>query len=309
MKKKISKEKNKNKLNLLDNIKTISYHDSINSIAIFPSGNIASVSNDSTIIIYDNNFIEIQTIINAHLNSIIYISIKDDNNFVTCSIDNRIIVWIRNNINKFESFQILKNIHSKWINQVIYSDNKNEKIISCSRDQTVKIFEKKYNSNFQCIISLKHTQNIFCVLDVNKKNIIISSGYDGTYFWDKIEYKLMKKINVSCYTNYSLSKIDDDKIIISGNIGLINIIRISDMKLIQTFNNNTWCYCLLYLKEKDLFICGGIKELKVYLFDNLNNIKIIQNAHDDRINGLVKYKNNYIISFSIDGTIKLWKIF
>ncbi len=94
MKKQISKKKNKIKLNLLDNIKTISYHDSINSIAIFPSGNIASVSNDSTIMIYDNNFIEIQTIINAHLNSIIYISIKDDNNFVTCSIDNRIKVWI-----------------------------------------------------------------------------------------------------------------------------------------------------------------------------------------------------------------------
>ena len=292
MKKQISKEKNKIKLNLLDNIKTISYHDSINSIAIFPSGNIASVSNDSTIMIYDNNFIEIQTIINAHLNSIIYISIKDDNNFVTCSIDNSIKVWIRNNTNKYECFQILKNIHSKWINQVIYSENEN--IISCSRDQTVKIFEKKYNSNFQCIISLKHTQNIFCVLDVNKKNIIISSGYDGTYFWDKIEYKLMKKINVSCYTNYSLSKIDDDKIIISGNIGLINIIRISDMKLIQTFNNNTWCYTLLYLKEKHLILCGGNKEIKIYSFDKLNNLEIIQNAHDDKINGLIKYQNNFL---------------
>jgi WD40 repeat protein len=306
MKKKISKEKNKNKLNLLDNIKTISYHDSINSIAIFPSGNIASVSNDNTIIIYDNNFIEIQTIINAHLNSIIYISIKDDNNFVTCSIDNRIIVWIRNNINKFESFQILKNIHSKWINQVIYSENEN--LISCSRDQTVKIFEKIKNNNFQCIISLKHSQNIFSLLDINKKNILISSGYDGTYFWDKIEYKLIKKIKVSCYTNYSLDKIDDDKLIISGNIGIINIISISDMNIIKTFNNNTWCYTLLYLKEKHLILCGGNKEIKIYSFDQLNNLEIIQNAHDDKINGIIKYQKNYIISFSIDGTIKLWKI-
>ena len=306
MKKKINKEKNKNKLNLLDNIKTISYHDSINSIGIFPSGNIASVSNDSTIIIYDNNFIEIQTIINAHLNSIIYISIKDDNNFVTCSIDNRIIVWIRNNINKFESFQILKNIHSKWINQVIYSENEN--LISCSRDQTVKIFGKIKNNNFQCIISLKHSQNIFSLLDINKKNILISSGYDGTYFWDKIEYKLIKKIKVSCYTNYSLDKIDDDKLIISGNIGIINIISISDMNIIKTFNNNTWCYTLLYLKEKQLILCGGNKEIKIYSFDQLNNLEIIQNAHDDKINGIIKYQKNYIISFSIDGTIKLWKI-
>ena len=84
MKKENTKMNKKINLNLFENIKTISYHDSINSIAIFPSGNIVSVSNDSNIIIYDNNFIEIQTIINAHLNSIIYISIKDEYNFVTC---------------------------------------------------------------------------------------------------------------------------------------------------------------------------------------------------------------------------------
>ena len=125
MKKKVKNRKNQIKLDYLVEIKSISNHDSINSIGIFPSGNFITVSNDKSIIIYDNNLLEIQTILNAHLNSIIYVSIKDDNNFITCSKDISIKIWIKTN-NKFQIGQILNNIHSKWINQVIYSEDTTE---------------------------------------------------------------------------------------------------------------------------------------------------------------------------------------
>ena len=306
MKKKVKNRKNQIKLDYLVEIKSISNHDSINSIGIFPSGNFITVSNDKSIIIYDNNLLEIQTILNAHLNSIIYVSIKDDNNFITCSKDITIKIWIKKN-NKFQIDQILNNIHSKWINQVIYSEDGN--IISCSRDQTVKILKKTIHEKYQCIISLKHNQNIFNLFDVYNKNILVSSGYDGTYFWDKIEYKLLKKINVSCYTNYSLSQIDEDKLIISGNIGKINIISISNMNVIQTFDNNSWCYGILFVKNKNLILCGGNKEIKIYIYENnFENVQIIQNAHDDNINGLILYEKDKIISFSDDGKIKLWSL-
>ena len=306
MKKKVKNRKNQIKLDYLVEIKSISNHDSINSIGIFPSGNFITVSNDKSIIIYDNNLLEIQTILNAHLNSIIYVSIKDDNNFITCSKDISIKIWIKTN-NKFQIGQILNNIHSKWINQVIYSEDGN--IISCSRDQTVKILKKTIHEKYQCIISLKHNQNIFNLFDINNKKILISSGYDGTYFWDKIEYKLLKKINVSCYTNYSLSQMDEDKLIISGNIGKINIISISNMNVIQTFDNNSWCYGILFVKNKNLILCGGNKEIKIYTYENnFENVQIIQNAHDDNINGLILYEKDKIISFSDDGKIKLWSL-
>ncbi len=84
------KEANKNQLTSsnLTNIKTIEAHKNwINSISCFSSGNLISVSNDKSIHIYDNNLNIIQRIENAHDARIIYVEIKDENNFITCSKD------------------------------------------------------------------------------------------------------------------------------------------------------------------------------------------------------------------------------
>ena len=72
--------------------KTIKDHnDWVESVKIFPSGNLVSVSDDSSIIIYDGlKYNVIQYIRRAHENSIINVSIKDDNNFITCSDDTNI---------------------------------------------------------------------------------------------------------------------------------------------------------------------------------------------------------------------------
>ena len=83
-------------------IKTITPHqNSINSVNIFPSGNIISVSDDKSIKIYDHFFNLLQTIKMAHYCGILYVDIKDDNNFVTCSVDRSIKTWIKIE-NKFQ---------------------------------------------------------------------------------------------------------------------------------------------------------------------------------------------------------------
>ena len=94
--------------------------------------------------IYDKNLNIIQDIIKVHNNSINYVSIKDENNFVTCSNELNIKIWNKK-INKVkEEFilnQIINNVHDDWIYKVIYSLNGN--IISCSMDNKIKIWKKK----------------------------------------------------------------------------------------------------------------------------------------------------------------------
>ena len=61
----------------------------------------------------------------------------------------------------------------------------NKNIISCSNDGTVKIWEENINNNkYQLITSLKHSDTIRSILILNNKNILISSGSDGTKFWN-----------------------------------------------------------------------------------------------------------------------------
>ena len=78
-------------------------------------------------------------IVNAHDDSIIYVETKGENNFITCSKDKTIKLWIKNN-NKFKINKIIKNAHKDQINKVIYCSNGN--LISYSDDKTIKIWKE-----------------------------------------------------------------------------------------------------------------------------------------------------------------------
>ena len=97
----------------LNNINSIiQYEDCVNSISIFPSGNIISVSGDKSIIIYDIHFNILEQIKNTHDKGICYIEVKDENNFITCLIDKSIKLWIKKE-NKWILNQMIKNAHEE----------------------------------------------------------------------------------------------------------------------------------------------------------------------------------------------------
>ena len=109
----------------LQNINSIQSHKNmIRSISIFPLGNIISVSKDKSIIIYDINLNILQNIQKAHNDFINYVEIKDENNFITCSLDQNIKLWIKNE-NKFIINKIIYGAHELGIIKVIYYSNNN----------------------------------------------------------------------------------------------------------------------------------------------------------------------------------------
>ena len=115
--------------------------------------------------------------------------IKDENNFITCSSDKIIKLWIKNN-NKFKINKIIKNAHNDSIYKVIYCSN--GYLISCSWDKTIKIW-KENNNNYENIKILNHSEYIYSLLLLEDKNILISSGKDGTKLWN---YNEINNINL-----------------------------------------------------------------------------------------------------------------
>ena len=204
----------------------------------FPSGYIISTSDDKSIIIYDIHFNILQNIPNAHDSYINYIEIKDENNFITCSGDQSIKSWIKNN-NEFKINKIIKNAHDRAIMKVIYCSNNN--LISCSVDKTIKIW--KENNNYETIKILKHSDYICSLLLLEDKNILISSGGDGTKLWN---YNEMNNINLIkefketyCESNQGLCRLNDDIIIVSGKYGtLLKLISIFKKEIIKTIENH-----------------------------------------------------------------------
>ena len=285
-------------------IKTINAHDNfITCVSVFPSGNIISVSDDKSIKIWDNNFNLLQNIPNAHKERINYIDIKDENNFVTCSNDKSIKTWIKKE-NTFKINQIKEKAHENIINKVLYYLN--EKIISCSDDKSIKIWESQ--KKFFLIFYSKYINSLLLLKD---KNILISGGNDGITFWSideyniKIDYKIKKAY---CKIWYPLDRIDENRIIV-GSDNILNIISLSEKRIIDSIDNKCKCNGIKVINHKGIFLVSEFSyDIKIYKIGNFKCIKIIKNAHKNNVIGFSILHNNLIASFSFDKKIKIWEI-
>ena len=284
-------------------IKTINVqNNSINSLSIFPSGNVVLIS-EKSIKLFDLNFNILQHIQNAHDEIITYIDIKDENNFVTCSYNKEIKIWIKNE-NKFILNKNLINAHYNYINQVKYYLNNN--IISCSLDKTVKIWEE-INNKFQLIITLFHSFSVFSILILEDKNKLISSGLNGTKIWNLNNFEVINFFKeVGCYYNNGLCRINEDKIIFVEDKSL-KIFSLSEEKIIKHILIPFRCITICKNEEKGIFFIEDYnKNIKIYNNDSYECIKTIKSTNNFYFNGFTKLKNSLFVSFSNDGSINIW---
>ena len=291
------------KLNLESSINA--HSDTIFQISILPLGKIISVSKDKSIKIWNNDFSLYQNILNAHEHSIFNISIKDENSFVTCSYDESIKFWNKKE-EKFQCSEILKEAHYFQIFKVLYL--KNGTLISCSEDGNVKIWEEIKQNYHQLKTLICHKNVIYSFLLLNDINILVTSGFGGTYFWNYNNFNFIFKVNVKCNWWNSIERIEKDKVIIGSlNEENLYIISISKKEIIKEINNHFIVYCILNIEDKGIFLVGGIKDIiHIYSKDNYQLlIKFNPNQYNN-IYGLTRFGNR-IISFS-GNNYKIWKL-
>ena len=292
-------------------IKSIKAHkDIITSISFFPiSENIISVGFgiDKSIKIWDKNFNLIQKIKNAHDSSISDIDIKDENNFATSCWKSIIKIWNKNEKdNKFYLKEIINaHLNNTWISKIIFKLNGT--LISCGEDKTVRIWEEN-NNKYQCVTILTHNKILYSILLLEDKNILVSSGLDGTIFWDFKFFKFISFFDAISWGNHSLKRINDDKIIVGGKKDhIMKIISISEKKVIYSINNTFDCYGICVIFEKGIFFTVGKSyNIRVYDCNKYDFIEEIKNAHTNEICGMIQLKNKLIVSFSYDNYINVW---
>ena len=288
-------------------INTIKGHnDTITSISIFPSGNLISVSLDKSIKIWDSTFNLIQFIKKAHNGAILDVSIKDDNNFITCST--YIKIWNKKK-NNFMLNAIINNIDYDIIKKILYFQNK--QIISCSYDNII-IWEKNKKKKYQ-FVTIINLKNIESILLFENENLLIFSGWVGTGFLKINTYQLINFIqDAKSYCKDGMKKLDYDKIII-GEGSKIKIISITTQRIIKIIKDID-CKILCVINDKNIFLIGGYeigkyyKDINVFRCDNYKLIHIIRGAHEDEIYGITYLKNEKFCSFSADKTLKIWSL-
>ena len=291
---------------ILTKINSVNANSPINSFSFYPSGIFISILQNRSIIIYDINFQILQEIKNAHEKYIIHLDIKDELNFATCSLDLSIKTWYKKE-KEYKLNKIIKNAHSLQINQIIYNS---KNIISCSQDNTIKIWEFQ-NENYQNITTLAHSNFVNSILLLEDKKILISSGWDGSKFWNITNYELLFFLE-DCFCIYwnSLKRMNDDNIIIGGSqMSNMKIISIKEKKVIKEIKSPFLSWGICIIKNMNLILVGGnSKNINIYSAENLECIQIIENAHNNDILGFIQSKNNLIISYSKDSTMNIWSL-
>ena len=105
-----------------------------------------------------------------------------------------------------------------------------------------------------------------------------------------------------------LKRIDDDRIIVGGEKSL-KVISIKEIKIIKSIDIPFRCNGIITIEEKGIFLMGGwSKDIIIFRNDNYECLSRISNAHNNYIVGLCELKNDLILSFSGDTTMKIWSI-
>jgi len=319
--------KNKNEIQITkcDNIEIIKkskeHKNHVNALATFPSGNLISVSKDSTIKIYDENLNVLETIEDNDNDGLIYVEVKNEDNFITCGYGNIIKIYFRGKNNKFtNNYKVIKDNKSFIDNYNIFKYNNirkviyglNGHIISCSIDNTIKIWEKNNYNQFDKIKTLYHNQ-VNSILLLEDKKMLVSCGIDKTKFWNLNDYSLNFEINAYCAFHAGLNRIDEDRIICGGKKGecILKIISISNKEIIHKIDNKKIeCYTILTIKNKGIFLSGDNNSMiKVYRYDvkNYENLLCI-NANQGIINSIILLNDGTIGVCSNDKTIQIMSI-
>ena len=230
-------------------IKTITGHTlSIESLLLLKDKRIASCSSDRKIRIYNpSNDYKCDEKIRRHSEGIESICELDDGTIVSSSSDKSIMI----------GDYTIKNAHDECIYKVITLPN--NRIASCSDDETIKIWKSTPPYSDTPIKVLGYEiMNVFSLLYIKERDILISgSDDDRLRLWNMSTYKLITVLDgVYCCSFNSLFQIDKDSVIIGGfdKFFIVNIDKCVIEKTIKV--ETLGCvHCFIKLRDKTI-LCG-----------------------------------------------------
>ena len=263
--------------------------------------------------------------LNYHTKGLSHILILKDGRLSSSAADNTLIIY---NKDTFEPDIIIRE-HTNYVNYHIQL--KNENIVTCSWDNTLKIIKLIPNNKYEVIQVLEgHTFYVDKALETEDGKLITSADDKYVIIWKKNEnnnlFEIEKKFIISeedC-PNANIIFINDNLLLCSSMYECrLSFFEVkNDFQFIFSFTNIYCCFSrnsILYLKEKDLLLVGGRDDNGIYLFKFANFPKfigkynicdfideisivycIILNSEGDILIGLEQNNKNNICKFKIN---------
>ena len=136
----------------------------------------------------------------------------------------------------------------------------NNRIATCSDDQTIKIWKSnKPYSDTPIKVLEGHSDKVTSLLYIKERDIMISGSVDRTILlWNMSSYQCNKTIKgVSCCWTTALYQIDNDRVIVGQKNGFY-IVNIDKCVKEQTVSSESLGFvtCFLKLRDNNTILCG-----------------------------------------------------
>jgi WD40 repeat protein len=178
------------------------------------------------------------------------------------------------------------------------------KLISCSNDKTIKIWDL---DTFECLISLNgHSDRIWKIERLPNNQILSCSSDKSIKLWDIDTGVCLKTFNDD-QTVCSI-KILTEKTFASNSYTNIKIWNIDDGICIKILNGHSHLILdFLLLPNGSLVSCSGDKTIKVWDIEQGISTKTL-NGHILEVICLLLLNNGNLVSGSADKKIKIWDL-
>ena len=259
----------------------------------------------------DKNKMTLNKDLKGHTDSIL--CIKDFpklNCFCSTSADNTLKLW---NCNSLKCINTLI-FHTKCVLSCCYNPLGKQEIFSGGEDLIIVVWvpkkEKDLESFEKKFVLKGHKMRISALAYSEDYNYLISGSDDKTLrIWD------MKNLDeIKCIKEIKdlLSAVDymiylNNRLLVSCEDGVISFIKMNKMKRCRSvkFSNSPVYSFNIFHKNKYLLVGG--KDGKARIWKIGTNKRGVLSGHTKAVTGVANFEENFIITASIDCSIKLWK--
>ena len=280
---------------------------------ILKRNEIATGSVDETIKLWKVNYkkgeISLNKELTGHTDSVT--CIRDFiklNCFCSTSADNTVKLW---DINSLKCIKTLKH-HTKCVLSCCYNPLGKKEIFSGGNDLEIIVWITNKNvEDYEESKALKgHTKRISSLAFADDYNYLLSGSDDKTLrIWD-----LKDNENIQCIKIIKdlLSPIDfllylDNRLMVGCEDGVISFIKMNKMKRCRSvkFSNSAIYSFNIFHKHRYLVI--GSKDGKARVWKIGTNKREVLKGHTQPVTGVCDFEDEYIVTASMDQSIKLWR--